>query len=175
MKLSKIYRLLHEVGDLSKIDSYPFNVMALTTEFQTELDTVKVEFHPIDFKNSIEYPPALILQDNIKGYNIQYSVSNIDTQYRKSDYTYLIKILKTVTDIIIETITKNDQKSGDKLQNIYCIGSISKIGNITQDRQKDMIYKMIAKNHLPNGYRLSDIEFKDVGIKGIAVTKNKLK
>lgn len=173
MKLKKLSKLLLETIDFTKIESYPFNVVSLTTEFETELDKVLVSFKKIeDFERSIKYPPVLINTKEIIGYNIQYSIAGEDTQYRKSDYKYLIKILKTVTDIIIETITKNDSKLST-YQNIYCVGSISKLGKLTGDDQKNMIYRQIAKNHLPPGYRVSEIEFKDINIDGIAITKNK--
>lgn len=173
MKIKKLSKLLLETIDFTKIESYPFNVVSLTTEFETELDKVLVEFTRIsDFERSIKYPPALINTKEIIGYNVQYSVSGEDTQHRKSDYKYLIKILKTVTDIIIETITKNDGHTS-LYQNIYCVGSISKLGKLTGDDQKNMIYRQIAKNHLPPGYRVSEIEFKDINIDGIAITKNK--
>ena len=108
MKLKKLSILILDSIDFTKIESYPFNVVSLTTEFETELDKVLVEFTRIsDFERSIKYPPALINTKKIIGYNVQYSVSGEDTQYRKSNYKYLIKILKTVTDIIIENIKKN--------------------------------------------------------------------
>lgn len=175
MRLKRLTKLLLETFDLSKIESYPFKVMGLTTEFKTELDTVRVEFQRLEnFEDTIEHLPVLIITDKFVGYNILYSVSDVDTQYRKSGYSYLIKILKTVTDIIIETILKNDQHT-DKYQHIYCIGSVSKIGSLSSDDQKDMIYRQIAKNHLPPGYRISEIKFKGVNIDGIAITKTKLR
>lgn len=176
MKLAKFCKLITEIGDMSKIDSYPFTVMGLTTEFISEVGNIKVEFtRLVDFKSSIQYPPIMDLGVKIVGYNIQYTVEGTDMQFQKTNYSVLIKILKTVTDIILETILKNDNYSTENFQNIYCIGSVSKLGKLKSDDQKDLIYRQIAKYNLPIGYRIHEIKFKDINIDGIGITINKLK
>ena len=172
MKLKKYIKLLTEVGDLSNIDPYEYNIRGLSTEFDTGIDKILVSFKKIDnFNGEVIGPPILYKdKESLVGYNIEYSINGEDTQYRKSDYSYLIKILKTVTNIIIDTILKNDL-SNENIQNVYCIGSISKTGMISNDKQKDMMYREIAKNQLPTSYRILEIEFAEIGITGIAITK----
>lgn len=170
----KLGKILQEIGDLNAIEPYSFNVMGLTTEFETEMDRVTVSIVRLDsFHQYIDYPPSLLQTDisHVIGYNAEFKINQNDVQFRKSDFRYLIRILKTVSEIIKETIIKNDSHT-TKYQNVYCVGSISKLGQLSVDNQKDLIYRAITKKNLMPGYRIVDIQFSDLGIDGFAITKN---
>jgi len=174
MKFAKIYKFINETLDLENIEGYPYDIAGLETKFKTELGECQVSFDIIPL-SEIDYPPVIVIKKALTDcYNIQYTIENNDTQFVKSNYHYLIRILKTITDIIEETIIRNDSSTEEDIQNIYCIGSISKLGNLSIDSQKDMIYRQIAKNRLPIGYRINEIKFKGINISGFAITKNKL-
>jgi len=150
--------LINEILDFNKIDSYEYNYYGnnpLIGEFYLEdnsrIKVVKQKINPI----FLDIPQVFDLKNGI--INIVFSINDITTQYKKTTFKELIKIIKTVVLIIKKFIDSNNDNP------IYVIHAEPKIENEFQisDRQKRELYKMILLKHLPNNYRISDGTFKN--------------
>jgi len=140
-------KLVKEVGDLNNINSYNFiknssNKYSFKTEDKLGVIVTFTPFDENDCKElNISYP----------AYNISYFLEGVETQYQKTNYEYLIKILKTVFDISIDWINNNP-----KINNITLFASNkNKDTFLTKtDPQKSKLYKIIFIkniNKLPGG------------------------
>lgn len=102
-----LYEVISEVGDIENIDSYSFTKNSNQTyEFETEQgDKVKVIF--------LVAPLSILkIKDPLvdKFINIGFTISGSETQLKKTTYSYLIKILKTITDVIVDYLKTNHPK-----------------------------------------------------------------
>jgi hypothetical protein len=162
-----LYEVISEVGDVENIESYSFTKTSNQNyEFETEQgDIVKVVFQVAPLS-------VLKIEDPItdKFTNIGFTISGSETQFKKSTYSYLIKILKTIIDIIIDYLKINHPK-------YIFISSTNKSdekSTIEFDAQKNKLYQAIILkniNKLPeyNGkwkYKILDDIF---GIKGDSI------
>lgn len=88
--------ILKEVGDIDKIEPYDRN----SGEFKTDEGwKVKVclEKLPYDYYEELGIPVEL---QNIK--NVVYKIEGEQSQYAKSTYSILIRILKTIVEILLK-------------------------------------------------------------------------
>jgi hypothetical protein len=103
--------ILKEVGELEGIESYSFSKISNDMyEFETEQgDKVRVKFalYPLTY---IEDSLPSDIDSSGTFINIEFEVENQDTQFRKSTYSYLIKILKTVFNITLDYLKINHPK-----------------------------------------------------------------
>jgi len=103
-----LYEVISEVGDIQNIDSYSFTKISNESyEFETEQgDKVKVSFliAPLSILK-VEDP------DHKQTFtNIGFTISGSETQLKKSTYSYLVKIIKTVIDVILDYLKINHPK-----------------------------------------------------------------
>jgi len=140
-------------------------------KFTTELGwNVKVDISkiPTDLYNELSIS---IKKQNIA--NVAYKVEGVDTHYKNSNYKTLIRILKTVLDIVIEYINQN--------KNIEALLFFSTNKNPDfaldkTDRQKDAIYRAITIktiSKLGQRWRIKDIELGSIDFTGFMVYKTK--
>jgi hypothetical protein len=103
--------MLKEVGELDGIESYSFSKISNDKyKFKTEQgDEVRVKFalYPLTY---IEDSLPSDIDSSGTFINIEFEVKNQDTQFRKSTYSYLIKILKTIFNITLDYLKINHPK-----------------------------------------------------------------
>lgn len=102
-----LYEVISEVGDMENINSYSFTKTSdKVYEFETEQgDKVKVTFQVAPLS-------ILKIEDPLvnKFINIGFTISGSDTQFKKTTYSYLIKILKTITYVTDDYLKINQPK-----------------------------------------------------------------
>jgi hypothetical protein len=155
--------IIKEVGDLNNIQPYKYQ----NNEFVTEEGwKVTVSIDDID-DAYYEYINLPFKQKYIKV--ISYKVEGEQSQYKKTTYTKLIKILKTVTDIIIEYINNN---SNIKALLIFAANKNPDKLLSSTDPQKSEMYKAIILkqiSQLNQKWTLKDIDI--VNYKGFLIYK----
>ena len=97
-----------EVGDMEQISPYKYSKTSNTNyNFTTEQgDRVNVEFptYPLNYiKSSLPND----IDKNGEFTNIEFSIEGVDSQFKKSNYKYLVKILKTIMDITLKYLSTN--------------------------------------------------------------------
>ncbi len=160
-----------EALDFKNIEPYEGGQVSL---FKTPLGMVKISFEEIDiFDLSISKNNRVVVKQTFdfytkkqknsypKIYNVGYSINGVETQYAKSDYKTLIKILYTILVYVnryLETKKGDDSKFG-----VFITATpkdVSKSNNLSNiDPQKTMIYKHIIMNNVPDGYEVSDAKY----------------
>jgi hypothetical protein len=161
-----------EALDFKNIEPYEGGQVSL---FKTPLGMVKIGFDEVDIsditinnphknvleKQSYEFYKKKVKDGYPKIYNVGYAINGIDTQYAKSDYKTLIKILYTVTLYVKKYLEA--KKSDDKTFGIFISATPkdeSKSKNIFNiDPQKTLLYKHIVANNLPDGYAMSETKY----------------
>jgi hypothetical protein len=174
MKDIKLLKLLHEmineVGDLQNIQPFDYTITDNGGEFDAFLNNEKVKVEttftesPSNINHMFSFPPV-ISPNHKKIYNIGFSIRNNDEQFSKENYHILIRILKTVVNIITDSLSKYPKDS------IFVFFATSKIGKGFEDPQKMKLYKLIMQNNLPSGYRMGTAKFLDNEL--IFLTNNK--
>lgn len=141
---------LLEYGDLKNIEPYSFEKKDnLTYEFESENDsTVEVVFTKLSELESsfTKFPPIVDRKKISSYYNIGYTVDDSVTQGKKSNISELLRILKTVTDIV-DNFLKNNKNSALL---VFEDNKDPQLG-LTQG-QKSLIYNAIINHNLPKGY-----------------------
>lgn len=172
LKLKIIYeRIIQEVGDMDNITSYPYkSIHKYRYQFKTNSNLkIDVNFQSNFTEKELEY---LKLNDfditPYELYNVSYNIEGIDSQYKKSDYKELIRILKTVTNICLDFI-KND-----KIKALMFFATNKDLNKLyVTDNQKSMIYKVIILKQLSvlPKWTLKDVDMNEK-FKGFVIFKN---
>ncbi len=159
IKLIKLFEtVINEVGDLKNIPNYDYTLTNGGGRFQFDFENkkykCKVEFTqvPTDINSSFILPPV-INHNNKEIVNISFDVEGHDTQYLQTNYKILLGILKTVTSIINDSLSKYSDDT------IFVIFAASKKGIGFNDPQKMKLYKLVLQKNVPNGYRIGDGTF----------------
>ena len=163
----ELLKIIKESGDLENIDSYPHSNGRFITEQGWK---VEVEFTVIgDFYFSMMKIPTEI-KNSI---NVSYSIEGEESQYSKTTYRELIKILKTVSDIIVEYANNNPNTEA------FCFFAANKDASellLKTDPQKTAIYKTIVVKRLSKlgkDWKLKDVKVGGTGFNGFVIYKNK--
>lgn len=133
---SILKEVLNEIGDIQNIKPYPFSK---TSNQLYEFETEDGELVQVSF---LIAPISLIGIEDTKEKtftNIGFTISGSETQLKKSKYSYLIKILKTVVEVIIDYLKINHPK-------YLFISSTNKTDEksmIIWDSQKTKLYQAI--------------------------------
>ncbi len=136
-----LYEVISEIGDVANIESYSFTKISNQNyEFETEQgDIVKVFFFQAPLSViSIEDPT-----EN-KFVNIGFSISGSETQLKKSTYSYLIKIIRTVIDVTLNYLTTNHPK----YLFISATNKSDEKSSIEFDTQKNQLYQAIMLKNI---------------------------
>lgn len=156
-----VEEVIKEVGDLVDIKPYPYKFnMRITGDmleyigmFKTD-DGYRVAMFLEDlseFRDDMNIPPSFDTP-NSRIYQIGYRVEGVDTQYAKTNYSELMKILKTVLDFSEKFIPNIIREYGK--DTIFIIGSQAKdTDDFKSDPQKDKVYNSILSKNLPSGYK----------------------
>lgn len=140
--LEQVKQVIKEVGDLDKIPVYPIQNNSFVTD---EGWNVKVKFQEWDeesmeianINTNIYKPPV---------YNVYYNIKGVETQFTKSNYNTLIKILKTVV-VICERFVEETKPNGLIL--FASNRDENKLLSIT-DPAKSELYHAIAIKYIIN-------------------------
>lgn len=157
---------LLEVGDLQNISSYSEVKTISDSEYQfysEDGSTVNVNFEKITpaYTQLIKSPP-IIDKKNIKEYyNLGYSVDNQDTQAKKSTIKELLRIMKTISEIVNEWLVKNRNCA------ILILETNKKHPNKVGFGQKSLLYQAVISKNLPGGYLGREVKF--AGTDGILI------
>jgi hypothetical protein len=161
--------IVNEVGDLKNISSFNYKLTNDGGQFYFEFEHQKckcnVNFTQVspDMYYSFNFPPIINHKDK-EIISVGFDIEGTDEQYLKSNPKLLFGILKTVTDIIKDSLHKYPENC------IFVIMATSKTGSGFNDPQKMNLYKLILQQNLPTGYRMGEGEF--IGNKLIFLTKN---
>lgn len=160
-------RILQEVGDLENVEAYPYENNSFTTD---ENWKVKVDFDVVPFA---EFKQLNLPTKRRNTYNVSYDVNGEQSQYKKTTYKQLIKILKTVSDIVNYFISNNDKV--EALTFLAANKDPKKLITHT-DPQKSSIYKsIIIKNisKLGQEWKLREVEIGGPEFMGFILIKNR--
>ena len=160
--------IINEVGDLTNIQPVPYDVSkgTFTVDYLEKQYRGKVQFTRLDKKGlSLIKLPPIVDQTKIQvGYSIGYSIEGISSQAIKGDVKLLLSILKAVSEIVADHITKQPDA-------IYFIFAESKVEAGFNDPQKLKLYQHILGHNLPKGFRMGKAEIEGIS-EGIFIVKN---
>lgn len=155
-RLSKLDKLsdaitLNEVGDLQNINPYSYKLNSMGGEFSFEHNdevlngSVKIEKIPDDYKPLFKLPPTSNIEsDNY--YNVDYNIEGDDIQFKKTNYSVLVKVMKTVSEIINKTIPKLGEKPI-----LFVMASNTKHSD-DDDIRKLKLYTSVIDKNLPSDW-----------------------
>lgn len=187
IKLSKLLtEILNEFGDLKGIEPVKWQRISDRYLFQVDDNKVECSFSPWTYQELIDVIiPSVdneVFQDTVvkkrglilNSYNLGFTVNGHTDQAKKTDLQTFFIILSTIVSITKDFIETNNPF-------ILTIISASKFGGISNDKQKDLIYREISRQHLPSNYYLRDIHIKETlnanelvkNLKGLVLFKRK--
>lgn len=168
-------RLIKEIGDLERVEPYSYQQIISAKnvaiyQFKTDEDwTVRVQISTL---GQPEFDSLKLPGKRENAYNIAYSVEGEQSQYKKTTYSKLIKILKTITYIVLEFVKK--YPDAEALIFLAANKDPQKLLSNT-DSQKSAIYKTIVikqMNSFGHNWKLRDINVgDDVNFTGFAIYK----
>ena len=160
-------RILKEVGDLENIEVYPYKDNSFTTD---ENWVVKVDFDVVPFA---EFDQLNLPTKRRNTFNVSYDVNGYQSQFKKTTYKQLLRILKTVSDIV-----KNFIKDNNTLEALTFLAANKNMNKLIThtDPQKSAIYKsIIVKNisKLDSEWKLREVEIGGPEFSGFVLIKTK--
>jgi hypothetical protein len=160
-----LLEIIKEAGDLKNISTYPYNNNQFIT---SEGFNVKVELNLIPIE---EYTLLNISNKRDKVRNVSYSVEDNQSQHKKTTYKELIKILKTVSEIVKEELEKNKDIEGLV---IFAAHKNPKFVTTHTDPQKSKLYTSILTNQILElgGWNIKSLNVEEDKFKGILLYKN---
>lgn len=167
MRMS-LLNILNEVGDLEGVEAYPYSNNMFTTDqgWQVTVELSVIPFEEFQLLNIPTKRPNTI--------NVEYTIEGEQSQYKKATYKELIKILKTVTDIVLQYV-----KDHPKTEALVFFAANKDPQNLLTktDPQKSALYKTIVVKRLsqlgPN-WKLKDVEVEGSDFSGFVIYKTKL-
>lgn len=156
--ISILSEIITEVGDLQNIQPYQWSKINDTRydfQIKREDETFRcsVTFTVLS-KNDIsliKFNPIIQPENADAIQNVTYSIEGEGSQYLKSDFKLLIRVLKTVSDIIEYHI----QSTSNTIFVIFEETKSERIGSA----QKSKIYQAIMTQNMLPGYRGSTITY----------------
>lgn len=178
--------ILNEFGDLKGIEPVKWQRVSDRYLFQVDNNKVECSFSPWTYQELVDVIiPSVdneVFQDTVvkkralllNSYNLGFTVNGRSDQAKKTDVQTFLVILSTIVEIAKDFIETNNPF-------ILTIFSSSKFGGISNDKQKDLIYREISRQHLPSNYYLRDIHIKEMlngnesikNLKGLVLFKRK--
>lgn len=167
MRLS-LLNILNEVGDLEGVEAYPYSNNTFTTD---EGWQVKVDLSVIPFG---EFQLLNIPTKRFNTINVEYTIEGEQSQYKKATYKELIKILKTVSDIVLQYV--KDNPNTEAL--VFFAANKDPQNLLTKtDPQKSKLYKTIVVKRLSllgPDWKLRNVEIGGSDFSGFVIYKTKL-
>jgi len=166
--LKLLAEVINEIGDLSNIEPYNYNIKSTGGDFRIE-DGYRVSVNlttwPPPLHKNFIFPPVVELNNN-PIYNVGYTIEGEGSQFIKSNYKTLIKILKTVSLIVEHHLNRLDSQNP-----IFTFFAEGKKGKGHDDRQKTLMYKEILSKNIPPNYRIGVGEYTPLNVKFIYIAK----
>lgn len=149
-----LVEVLKEVGDLKNIEPFERNGNSFKFAYKGNTHIGKVNISPLrEDISKLKFPDVIRNKDKKTIMNVGYNIDGTDSQMLQSDYNILIRILKTVVEILLENLNDNC---------IYVITGKSKIEQIgVADKQKLLLYAKILQNNLDSSWRFGKVTFND--------------
>lgn len=160
-------KILKEVGDLENIESYLYDNNSFTTD---EGWIVNVEFEEIQV---LTFQLLNLHTEREYTFNVSYNINGEQSQYAKTTYKQLLKILKTISNIIKNFIQINNKT--EALVFLAANKDSNKLLTHT-DPQKSAIYKTIViktLSQLESKWKIKDFEIGNSDFNGFALIKQK--
>lgn len=160
-------RILKEIGDFENIESYPYQNNSFITD---ENWKVKVDFDVVPFAG---FEQLNLPTKRRNTYNVSYDINGDQSQYSKTNYKQLIKILKTVADVVKDFVNSNNEV--EALTFLAANKDPKKLITNT-DPQKSAIYKtIIIKNisKMDSKWKLREVEIGGPEFMGFVLIKQK--
>lgn len=133
------YKAIREVGDLNGIDPYPIQGRKFTTDAGSR---VEVRFEEITKGNYSVYHIPTSIKHAI---HVGYAVEGEDSQFKKSNYRELIRILKTVIKITLRFLESHPEVDGIV---VFPVNKDSSKRLGESDYQKHLLYKALMVKHI---------------------------
>ncbi len=159
--LSTLYQeILKEIGDLQNIDPYPFTVYGRVAKVHTSgPEQIDMFYEEVSEYLKISSIPPVYNPEQNKIVSFAFDINGVQTQYKKSSYKELIKILRTVAEFFKKVVPSILEEYGDST--IFVIASQSRTSeDFLTDSQKDAIYYQILIKNLPNSFRINQVDLK---------------
>lgn len=166
-KLEESINLVMQLEALDFKNIKPYDIS--NDKFDSAIGNVNIEKHALDpedvdhlkttpiVKQSLEFyknkPTA-----NTDIYNIGYDVEGSETQYTKSSYKELIKILYTVILGVKQFIEKK-KPFAVTLFSTHKDEAVVQSNALADDPQKLRLYKYIVSSNIPKGYSMADLKY----------------
>jgi hypothetical protein len=158
IKLIKLFEeIINEVGDLNNIPVFEYSLNSNGGTFDFEFKDDKAECRvsftqmPTEVYHLIDLPP--IVPRNKEIISVGFDIEGTDEQYFKSNYRLLLRIIKTVAEIITDSLYRYPKDA------VFIIMARDKTGRGSNDSQKMDLYKMVLQQNLPSMYRMGEGSF----------------
>jgi len=159
-----LLEIIKEAGDLKNIIPYDYNDNSFVTN---EGLNVKVKLDLIPFA---EFDQMHIPISRSKVRNVSYTVEGEQSQYKKTTYKELIKILKTVSEIV-----KKEIEADENIRGLVIFAAHKNPQYLTThtDPQKSKLYTSILINQILElgGWNMRSLDIEESTFKGILLYK----
>jgi hypothetical protein len=162
---------LNEIGDLNNIEPFPYILTSYGGTFDIEIPNygvidVRVVTEDVsNFKQDFHFPP-IINPEGKELINIAYSIDGTDSQFAKTNISLLMRILKTISEMINEILVKYEDP-------LFIIMASDKFGGVKSDPQKFKFYKLILRQNMPSGWRIGEGKYIPYNQETLYLTKAK--
>lgn len=167
MRMS-LLNILNEVGDLEGVEAYPYSNSTFTTDQGWE---VVVDFSVISVGL---YEILRIPTNRDHTINVSYQVEGEDSQFEKTTYRQFIRILKTVSDIVLQYV--KDHPKTEALV-FFAANKDDQQVLTSTDPQKSTLYKTIVVKRLSllgPKWKLKNVQLGGPSFSGFVIYKTKL-
>jgi len=163
IELAKILQeVINEVGDLDNIVPYEFQMhsegLAYFRDEDGDVIVMFVEELEPDQKSELSKVPKVFEVEKNPAIDVGYKISGILSQYKKSTYSKLMRILKTFTIFLKKEISRIERKYPNLKPLILIAAQSKSTEKFADDPQKFNLYQQIVMKNIPNNYRVSQAE-----------------
>lgn len=178
IELTKILKeIINEVGDLENIIPYKFQMdsegLAYFRDEDGDVVVMFVEELGQDQKAELSKVPKVFEVENNPAIDVGYKISGVLSQYKKSTYSKLMRILKTFSIYLKEEIGRVEKKYPNLKPLILIAAQSKNREEFADDAQKFNLYRQLVMKNIPKNYRISQAEV--LGKKVIVAQKLKQK
>jgi hypothetical protein len=154
-------RLIKEVGDINLIQPLTNINPILNRNINVKIHiNDKLVVLTLKLRRLTKNEYKVFIPDVLKTipefYNLEYTINGDQYQFIKSDYSMLIRIMKTIVDFTIGCIKKFD------IQGIIIVPADKHGTNEKTDKQKQMLYSAILNHNLPSDFSNRNIDWEDI-------------
>lgn len=153
---------LLEIGDLKGVEPYPMrNISPYGADFKLDNDVhVHIVTNPIIEKSKLKFDFGEVenyLQDI---YNVGFDVGGSQTQFKKTNYLTLLRIIRSVVEVIQYQIKKyaSINYKGDPLP-IYVFFAGGKSDLEAESPQKKKLYQQVILKNLGSDWETGTVNY----------------